>query len=212
MNRIFIGILLISLSGYAYAEVAHPENPNIVGGIFSTKVCFNNDGAVASDTECDQTGVDEGLLVLGIFQWGGVALSGINGCGTSAVNPVSSATCPFVEGETFTPCQSDQYVLVQTTISGHYWAVLANSNCTAIALPESTALIPCRLTDAFDPVTGCATINPPVFTVEDGYIKMGSGRAPPDSDCTDSTHIGRMAVDGVNDLIYVCTPTGWSVR
>ena len=148
-----IVVLSLLMSSFAYAEVAHPENPNIVGGASFNAVCFNNDGAVANLAECDLTAVDEGYLYANGSLWVGGSGSGINGCGVSAVNPVSSVTCSFIKGEVAS-CTPDEYVLVQTTQSGHFWSVKANGSCGGVATPESTGLVPCLLTDAFDPVRG----------------------------------------------------------
>ena len=44
-----------------------------------------------------------------------------------------------------------------------------------------------------------------------GYIKIAttSGNAPANSDCDDSSEYGRMKVDEVNSLLYICTQSGW---
>jgi len=206
-----LSLAIVLFSGYIFADVAHPENPDIVGGVFDNKVCFNADGVVEEVAECDGLDTDAGKLSLGIGQWAGSSPSGINGCGTTAVSPVSSATCPYYASTTFAGCQVGKYVLVQTTDSvGYYWAVLAEPDCLFLDAPETLILMPCRASDAFDPDTGCATVNPPVISVEDGYIKAGSGRAPPPTDCSDDTHTGRMFVDGVNQQLYTCTHSGWT--
>ncbi|MGD9264361.1 MAG: hypothetical protein PVJ71_01150, partial [Lysobacterales bacterium] len=97
-----------------------------------------------------------------------------------------------------------------TTGSGHYWAVKANSQCDAIATPESTGLVPCLATDAFDPIYGCYAPNPPVITVEDGFIKLDTSSAPPSgAHCDESADEGRMVADTVNGILYICTAIGW---
>ena len=141
----------------------------------------------------------------------GLVPSGINGCGLAAVNPVSSATCPYTIDTWFEEdCPFDKFVLVQTTGSGHYWAVKANSQCDAIATPESTGLVPCLATDAFDSIYGCYAPNPPVITVEDGFIKLDTSSAPPSgAHCDESADEGRMVADTVNGILYICTAIGW---
>ena len=206
-----LSIVCVIFCGYTSADVVHPEDPSIVGGVFGGTVCFNNDGQVLSTSECDGFGADEGMMTrTALWWWRGESPSGINGCGLAPVNPVSGATCPFYIDEDFANCPFDKYVLVQTTDSGHYWAVKANSNCTAIALPESTGLIPCRTTDAFDPVYGCIEPSPSEITIEGGFIKLDTSTArPPEVHCLESAHEGRMVVDSVNGKLYICTDIGW---
>jgi hypothetical protein len=214
MIRILKSIVVLSLliSSYAYAEVAHPENPNIVGGVFVEAVCFNNDGAVASIRECNISAADEGYVAISApnSSWFGGGTSGINGCGISAVNPVSSATCPFILGIIFADCTPNEYILVQTTKSGHFWAVKGDGSCTEIATPETTGLVPCLLTDAFDPVRGCYPVNDmSSVNVAGGYIKLETATTPEAAHCDDVTHEGRMIVDSVNGKLYICTQVGW---
>ena len=44
-----------------------------------------------------------------------------------------------------------------------------------------------------------------------GYIQLAttSGNTPSNSDCDEDTEYGRMKVDEVNDLLYICTQSGW---
>jgi hypothetical protein len=211
MIRILKSIVVLSLlmSSFAYAEVAHPENPNIVGAVFIlSHVCFNNDGAVANPSECDTTAADEGYVIVD-GSWYGGNLSGINVCAISAVNPVSSVTCSFTKGE-LVPCTPNEYILVQTTKSGHFWAVKGDGSCGAIATPETTGLVPCLLTDAFDPVRGCYPVNDmSSVNVAGGYIKLETATTPEAAHCDDVTHEGRMIVDSVNSKLYICTQIGW---
>ena len=207
----FLSVVCVLFSGYTFADVAHPEDPNIVGGVFGHEVCFNSDGAVDGISECDGSDVDEGRLGAYLFWWRGMGASGINGCGLDAVNPVSSATCPFYDLDFgFTNASFDKYVLVQTTGSvGHYWAVLADDTGT-IATPETTSLVPCLTTDAFDPDYGCYAPSPPEISIEDGFIKLDTSTAPPnDVHCLETAHEGRMVVDSVHGKLYICTEVGW---
>lgn len=215
MKRIIFAVVCVLFSGYAYAVVAHPENPDIVGrALFGDSLCLNNDGTVIDALDCDGTATDEGWLHVVSGNWLGGTASGIKGCGTSAVSPVSSATCPFTH-TSFASCLNNEYVLFQTTKSGHFWAIKANSDCSGIATPETTGLEPCRKNDNFDPVLGCTpTGNPPQIRVESGYIKLevSSGSPPPISHCGNGTHRGRMVVDDVNNLLYICTQSGWITK
>lgn len=55
--------------------------------------------------------------------------------------------------------------------------------------------------------------NPPVMTIESGYIQLDTyGEAPPFLHCADITHQGRMVIDSVNGLIYICTESGWIAK
>jgi hypothetical protein len=203
------GLLLLSLCGYANAVVVHPEDTAIVALLDGTAVCFNNDGALESTEECDNSGVDEGLVFLDSSNWQSNTLSGINYCEAVADSPVSSVSCTTNFG-IFASCQANEYVLLQTTKSGHYFAVKADASCTTIAVPESTSVVPCRSTDAFDSLSGCVPGNPPVLSVEKGYFQLNATTGPPGSHCTDVSHRGRMAVDGQIGLLYICTQAGWA--
>ncbi len=209
----FLTIFSIFLSGYANAIVAHPKNADIVGGVLSYIVCFNNDGAVAGSTECDGSSVDEGLLGVQDGDWRSGPASGIYSCGTDPVDPVSSATCSYNQGVAITACTGDESILAKTeTISGHFWAVRGDRTCTNISTPETAGLVPCLSSDAFDPVTGCSpSLSPSEITVEEGYITLEtlSGTPPPIQHCTENAHGGRMVVDNVNSRIYICTQKGW---
>ena len=208
----FLSIVCVLFSGYTFADVAHPEDPNIVGGVFGGTVCFNSDGAVADLSECDGLGFDEGMVTsVGnpVWKWKGLSPSGINGCGVAAVNPVTNATCPLSIDTNFADCPFNKYVLVQTTVSGHYWAIKANSLCSAIATPEATGLVPCRTTDAFDTVYGCIEPDPPEISIEDGFIKLDTTTEPPAAYCLETAHEGRMVVDSVNGILYICTQERW---
>jgi hypothetical protein len=218
MYRLGFPVILIIVaglfSGYAGAEVAHPKNNDIVGLASGNSVCFNNDGVIASPSECDTTSVDEGYVYISkSAQWAAGSDSGINGCGTSPVSPVTSATCPYTTTN-FAACTGNGYVLVQTTKSGHFWIVRADSGCTTVTKPEATALIPCLSSDGFDPIKGCyAGSNPPVMTIEEGYIQLDTyGEPPPVSHCNNDSEYGRMAIDSVNGLIYICTQAGWLAK
>jgi len=210
---VILSIISVFISGYANAMVPHLNNADIVGDVdLSYVVCFNNDGAVASYTECDGSGVDEGLLGVQDGNWRSGPTSGINSCGTDPVDPVSSATCSYSQGVAITACIGDEFILVQTTVSGHFWAVKGDSGCTNIAAPETTGLVPCLSSSAFNPATGCSpNPSPSEITIEEGYITLGthSGAPPPNEHCTETAHGGRMVVDNVNSRIYICTQKGW---
>lgn len=220
MRRISTGIACVLFSIIANADVLHTENANIAGGTegSSIAVCFNNDGLVADVSECTNLSspIDEGYVFVSIADglWKGGAYSGINWCGTVAVNPVTSAICPYTT-TSFANCTSNGRVLVQTTKSDHYWSVKANADCSGLATPETNAVQPCLVTDAFDPLTGCTALgNQNSISVEGGYLKLATfdGAQPPNGHCAVSSHYGRMAIDSKYGHVYVCTDSGWELH
>lgn len=165
----------------AGSPVAHVENSNIVA-IIGTEfggddVCFENDGNIDANN-CDNVSgaPDEGYIFVNGGNWVGGATSTIKGCGVASVDPVSSAICPTTNTD-FAICSNNGYVLVQTTKSNHYFAIKANADCTAIAKPEATGIVPCRTNDSFDPSTGCfaGTGSAPLGGSLDENIKMALG-------------------------------------
>ena len=58
---------------------------------------------------------------------------------------------------------------------------------------------------------GIGTENPKSKLQVNGYIQLAttSGNTPSNSDCDEDTEYGRMKVDEVNDLLYICTQSGW---
>lgn len=209
----FLSIVCVLFSGYTFAVVQHSEDSSIVGKVFGDTICFNSDGAILELSECDGSVNDEGMVTsVGnpIWKWKGTSPSGINGCGVTAVNPVTSATCPFYLNSNFADCPFEKYVLIQTTQSGHYWAIKANSPCSAVATPERAGLVPCRKTDAFDTVNGCYAASPSEISIEGGFIKLDTSIAPPPEEhCLEIAHEGRMVVDSLNGILYICTEAGW---
>lgn len=116
-------------------------------------------------------------------------------------------SCPFTN-TIFTTCTNNEYQLVRTTKSSHFWAIQANSDCSAIA-----EVVPCRqFFDLFDPVTGCCpkVNDKTLLSVEGGYMKLEStkGVAPEPTHCSLDSHIGRMVSDSLFNL-YVCGAAGW---
>jgi len=49
------------------------------------------------------------------------------------------------------------------------------------------------------------------IAIRNSYIQLSltSGNTPPNSDCDESLEYGRMKVDEVNSLLYICTQSGW---
>lgn len=220
LRRIFCLICLICLffGGLTFAQVAHVEDSNIVGAISTTgrAVCFNNDGNVVDESECDQSPVDEGLAFVNpsLGGWSGGTFSEIYLCGTSAVNPVSTSTCDIAgPSGYYETCVSNGYALYRTFTSGHYFALKADASCNQIATPEISGIVPCRKTDSFDPVLGCRDLNgAPQISIEGGYIKLDTtgGGSPPVADCAEDAHEGRMVFDETANNLYICGQSGWT--
>ena len=57
-------------------------------------------------------------------------------------------------------------------------------------------------------------INKPQISVADGFIKLDAtqGTSPGDSDCTLPDHYGRMVFDDSNELLYICSQSGWVTK
>jgi hypothetical protein len=57
-------------------------------------------------------------------------------------------------------------------------------------------------------------INRPQISVADGFIKLDAtqGNVPGDSDCTLQDHYGRMVFDDSNELLYICSQSGWVTK
>lgn len=51
------------------------------------------------------------------------------------------------------------------------------------------------------------------IVVKDGYVRLDKtgGAVPPAGDCSDPTHGGRLIVDELNALLYLCTQSGWII-
>jgi len=58
---------------------------------------------------------------------------------------------------------------------------------------------------------GIGTLNPNSSLEVNGYIQLSKtgGSQPPAADCNESSEYGRMKVDEVNALLYICTSSGW---
>jgi hypothetical protein len=54
----------------------------------------------------------------------------------------------------------------------------------------------------------------PEISVSDGYIKLDvtSGFEPSAGDCLIESHHGRLVLDDVNEILYVCTGNGWTQK
>jgi len=78
---------------------------------------------------------------------------------------------------------------------------------------DETSIVRCQGTDIFDPVAGCR-LPPPEISVEDGFIKLETteGATPLGINCSVPSQYGRMLIDNVNDLLYICSDTGWKSR
>ena len=103
-----------------------------------------------------------------------------------------------------------------TTGNGQICLFYVTAGCipgaTEIVKFEGVFSVQCEGTDVFDPVYGCGKSLPSAISVKDGYIKMATtdGDPPFDGDCAETAHNGRMIVDDVNNVLYICTASGWT--
>jgi hypothetical protein len=204
-----------SSSGFSFdiaGFIRHPENNQILVKKFETEIgivlCFNNDGQIDDLDECDGSPVDEGLLWLDdVGDWGTSHISGINWCGTNPESPVSGATCPWLDHGQLGSCTPYQWNLVQTTMSGHFWAVQGNTDCSGIERVE-----PCMSTGSF--LAGCSNFTDKTgIDVKGSYIQSEVTKGqPPHSHCVNPDQYGRMAVDAELEVLWICTEGGWVSR
>jgi hypothetical protein len=60
---------------------------------------------------------------------------------------------------------------------------------------------------------GIGTTDPQSALQVEGYIQLDTlAGAPPAADCDEASERGRMKVDIVNDLLYICTNSGWITK
>ncbi len=65
--------------------------------------------------------------------------------------------------------------------------------------------------DAVGAISSENVSSKPQIYVEDGFIRLHptSGNTPADEDCNRFDHRGRMVLDEINNLLYICTQSGW---
>jgi len=97
------------------------------------------------------------------------------------------------------------------------WAVKYSAG--EIPTNDGQSIVRCLGADTFDPATGCTPplVLPTQISVEGGYIKLEvtNGTPPPPQDCDFSknfSHWGRMSIDRVNSILYICTDAGWVAK
>ncbi len=54
----------------------------------------------------------------------------------------------------------------------------------------------------------------PEISVKGGYFNLDvtTGNMPPLSDCSTTEHMGRMVLDEVSEVLYLCAQSGWVVK
>ena len=99
---------------------------------------------------------------------------------------------------------------------GNVWAIDRDlpTGSKITTANSSVRIHPCVASDVFSPETGCLPPSPrPDISIKRGYIKLDTTSvAPNDYYCTASTpeHYGRMVVDALTDVLYICTASGWT--
>ena len=116
--------------------------------------------------------------------------------GTGAVNVPSTFWCLFSE----TP-----------RIGSKAWAIKFVNGL--IPSNDAASIVRCQGTDMFDAENGCRP-PPPEISIDGGYIKLDTtaGNVPLDADCSLDAHDGRMVVDNINDILYICMQSVWEPR
>ncbi len=60
---------------------------------------------------------------------------------------------------------------------------------------------------------GIGTTGPQSALQVEGYVQLDTlTAAPPAADCDEAVELGRMKVDVANDLLYICTNSGWVTK
>ena len=92
-------------------------------------------------------------------------------------------------------------------IGGKAWAVKYVEG--VIPTNDGASIVRCEAGDRFDSKTGCRA--PSQISIESGFIKLNTtdGSVPFGADCSETAHNGRMVVDDVSNVLYICTATGW---
>ena len=136
--------------------------------------------------------------------------------GTTAQDTWSSSS-----GDTWAMFYGDLSIVVPTGyVSGKPLSATATKNATTLAVLGFTpGVYVTTLTngDVTDKIAIVVSVDPyPLedlsgIAVEGSYIQLEvvENQVPPPAHCSGSTHHGRMVVDSIRNLIYVCTDTGW---
>jgi len=116
--------------------------------------------------------------------------------GESAVNPSNTFWCLFSENP---------------QIENKAWAIKFVNG--VIPSNDAASIVRCQGTDIFDSENGCQS-PPPEISIEVGYIKLDTteGTPPLNADCISGVHDGRIVIDNINDILYICTQSGWVVK
>jgi hypothetical protein len=135
--------------------------------------------------------------------------------GTGFVESQSIPTNGAIDWESFS-IGSDSYLVVANQYNGSthnidskiYKAVLESQAGTSYLWGKSGL-------DVYygDGDVGIGTTSPQSALQVGGYVQLDVlSAAPPATDCDEASELGRMKVDVVNDLLYICTNSGWVAK
>lgn len=120
-------------------------------------------------------------------------------------SPLGNTPPPTIPTQIFNATAADGLNLFVAGAGSYDITVTEIGRCVLFKNPEViTATVPGHI----------AITNQTGIQVEGSYIKLETleGQPPPDEHCANNTHDGRMVVDSVNDLLYICTQSGWIAK
>jgi hypothetical protein len=199
--------LLLVTSSSAYAGVTD-------GDVTAYRLAGNTKYVVFTDDPLDDP--DSVIAPLGTAYMsvtsctasvGTASITGLVCSGTSG-EPVANYSC--TTGNSILNASNTTWCLFSENprTGDKAWAVKYTGGF--IPTNDGDSIVRCKGADKFDSENGC-TAGPSEIGIKGGYINLETtdGSAPPDSDCSLDAHNGRMIVDDVNNLLYICTDSGW---
>ena len=114
--------------------------------------------------------------------------------GLGSPNPTNTTWCLFSENP---------------RTGGKAWAVKYVNGL--IPTNDGASIVRCEGTDVFHADYGCDAALPSQISIDGGYMQVDTtdGNTPFGGDCAETAHNGRMVIDDVNNLLYICTANGW---